>query len=69
MTLFGSSDAEFSQLVARHVEATVNGAGRIVVHATESLDASVPGAGEIVYEGNPADVTQSVTGVGSITAR
>lgn len=37
--------------------------------ATESLDASVPGSGAIVYGGDPNDVTKTVTGSGAITPR
>ena len=43
----------------------MSGTGRIAVHATESLDASVPGTGSIVYTGNPPQVRKSVNGVGS----
>ena len=69
VTLSGAGEADLSQLVARHVKATVSGAGQIVVHATGSLDASVPGTGEILYAGDPVDVTRSITGTGSITTR
>ncbi len=67
VTISGAGEADLSQLVARHVKATVSGAGQIAVHATASLDASVPGTGEIVYAGNPAHVTRTVTGTGAIT--
>ena len=68
VTLSGSGVADVSQLVASHVTASIEGAGLIVVHPVDSLDAAVPGAGEIVYVGTPAAVTKSVTGEGSITA-
>ena len=62
----GSGDARLAALVARDVRAVVRGAGRILVTATESLDAAVPGTGAITYSGNPAHVTTSVTGVGAV---
>jgi hypothetical protein len=62
----GSGYAELGQLVARDVSATVSGDGQIVVTATRSLDASVPGTGVIRYSGNPAQLTTSVTGTGTI---
>ena len=62
----GSGYAELGQLVARDVSATVGGNGQIVVTATRSLDASVPGTGVIRYTGNPAQLTMSVTGTGTI---
>lgn len=47
----------------------MSGSGTIFVTATKSLDGAVPGSGAIVYEGNPQDVTKSVTGSGAITTR
>ena len=36
--------------------------------ATHGLDASISGSGTILYAGNPAQVTKSVTGSGMISA-
>jgi hypothetical protein len=66
VTLSGSGDLELGGLQGRDVGATLSGSGRIVVTATETLDASIPGTGAIVYSGNPA-VTQSITGTGKIS--
>ena len=62
----GSGQAELGSVVASAVKAVVSGSGEIVVTATESLDASVPGSGSIEYGGNPSDVNKSVTGSGAI---
>jgi Putative auto-transporter adhesin, head GIN domain len=69
VSLGGSGDAQLGQLVARDVRAVLNGSGRIAVHATNTLQASVPGSGTIVYSGHPAHVTTSITGSGAITRR
>ena len=66
VTLSGSGDAQLAELVARDVHAVVSGSGRILVHPTGSLDASVPGSGAVMYVGNPASVTSSVTGSGAV---
>lgn len=66
VTLDGSGDAQLGRLVARNVHATVRGSGRIVVDALSALDASVQGTGVIVYSGDPAHVTTSVTGTGAV---
>lgn len=66
VTLSGSGDAQLNQLVAREVHAVVSGSGRILVTATKSLSAAVPGSGAIIYSGNPAQVTTSVTGSGAV---
>ena len=64
----GSGDAQLEQLAARDAHAVVSGSGRILVRATNSLDAAVPGSGAIIYSGNPAHVTTSITGNGAVTA-
>lgn len=66
VSLGGSGDAQLAQLVAERVHAVVSGSGRIVVTATEALDASVPGSGVIMYGGNPAQVSTNVTGSGEV---
>lgn len=67
ISINGSGDAQFSGLIARNVDAVVSGSGSIFVTATQSLDAKVPGSGAILYSGNPAHVTTSITGSGAVT--
>lgn len=69
VSLAGSGDAQLEQLVARDVHAVLAGSGRILVHATRKLDASVPGTGTILYSGNPANVKTNVSGQGEITRK
>ena len=64
--LSGSGDVRLQDLIARDVTASVSGSGRLQVHATHSLDASLSGTGAILYSGNPAKVTQNVSGNGAI---
>jgi len=67
VTVSGNGLAQLSQLTASQVHAVVTGSGLIQVTATTSLDAAVPGTGAIVYNGNPSQVTSSVTGAGTVT--
>ncbi|HEY6067532.1 MAG TPA: DUF2807 domain-containing protein, partial [Gaiellaceae bacterium] len=69
VSLAGSGDAQLEQLVARDVHAVLSGSGRILVHATGKLDASVPGTGTILYSGNPANVKTNISGQGEITRK
>lgn len=69
VSLGGSGDAQLEQLVAGDVHAVLSGSGRIVVHATSKLDASVLGTGTILYSGNPAKVTTNISGQGAITRK
>jgi hypothetical protein len=68
-SLAGSADVRLQDLVARDVKATVSGSGRLQVHATGSLDASVSGVGVIFYGGNPRELTKSVSGTGAIVGQ
>ena len=63
----GSGTALLSRLVARDATASIDGSGSIVLTATHSLDASISGSGTILYTGNPAQVSKSVTGSGAIS--
>ena len=61
----GSGNIDARDYKARVVEATIDGAGNIYVHADESLKASIGGAGSIEYKGKPK-VSQNVTGAGTV---
>jgi Putative auto-transporter adhesin, head GIN domain len=63
----GSGTALLSRLIARDATASIDGSGSIVLTATHGLDASISGSGAILYTGNPAQVTRSVTGSGTIS--
>lgn len=66
VSLPGDGQAQLSELTARDVHAVLSGSGLIQVTATNSLDAAVPGTGAIMYGGNAAQVTTSITGTGTV---
>lgn len=49
-------------------ELVINGAGACNVYATDTLDATINGVGEITYDGDPKTVNKS-SGIGSIKER
>ena len=61
----GSGNIDTTNYSAQTVEARIDGAGSIRVHADESLTATISGAGNIEYKGK-AKVTQSITGAGTV---
>ena len=67
--LSGAGDVALEELIAKHATVAVSGAALASVHATESVEASVSGAGRIRYSGKPPKVKKSVSGAGSISAR
>jgi hypothetical protein len=68
-TLNGSGNVELRRLVAHDAHAIVAGSGQIWVYATNSLTASVPGTGTVLYSGDPPHVTESVSGTGAVVAK
>jgi hypothetical protein len=63
----GKVDAE--KLHAMSAKVTVTGAGSVNVYATQELNATVSGVGQITYAGDPPVVNKTVSGVGSINKK
>lgn len=63
----GSGDIQAFDFKCERVDAVVIGSGDIHVFATEELRAKIPGAGDIVYKGNPQKEDFKTLGVGSIS--
>ena len=62
----GAGNVMAKDFSVQKCKAMVNGTGNITLTVTEDLDATVNGAGNIYYYGNPANVTTSIIGVGHI---
>ena len=67
MNLSGSGNIQCSTLKVKSAKVSVSGSGNVTVFASQSLDANISGSGTIRYEGNPTQITKSITGSGSIT--
>ena len=59
----GLEEGAVGQLEARHAVVTVNGAGDVSVHASDSADLTINGVGDIDLFGKPAQFTKSVNGL------
>jgi len=68
LTLSGAGKVDCVKLVADNVTVELSGAGDCFLDAEKALNAKLTGAGSIKYKGNPAVLTKSDTGAGSITA-
>ena len=66
VTSSGANTLDARELQAKTVEISVSGAGDANVWASERVDASVSGAGNVIYHGNPPDVEEDVSGAGSV---
>lgn len=66
VTSSGANTLHASELQAKVVKINVSGAGDSEVWASEQLDATVSGAGNVRYHGQPKDVQDDVSGAGSV---
>jgi len=64
----GVGEVEARDLVAQDADVTFRGIGDVSVHATNKLNASVQGLGNLTYYGKPRAVSKSVSGIGNVTA-
>jgi Putative auto-transporter adhesin, head GIN domain len=64
--LAGAGYADLSRLIAKDAKVTLDGVGSVVVHAEESLEATMNGVGAIFYAGTPSKVSRSLNGLGTI---
>jgi hypothetical protein len=67
--LRGAGDMNAESLQAKAVEISLMGAADAKVNATESLDVSIKGAGDVRYGGNPKTIKKSIAGAGSVRPR
>ena len=63
----GSGNFEASALITKTTAIHVSGSGNARVFASESLDASVSGSGDVRYSGHPKNVSKVAHGSGDIS--
>ena len=68
-TLSGACKLDAKSLQTQTAKVSLNGASYADVTVTETLNASISGAGGLTYSGNPKSVEKSVAGVGRIQPR
>lgn len=62
----GAGTVDARNLKTERARVSVSGAGQVGVHASQTLDVDISGAGHVRYDGNPPDVRQSISGAGSL---
>jgi len=66
LSISGSGDFRGMNLISEITSIKISGSGDASVYASEELDASVSGSGDIRYAGNPKKVHKKVSGSGEI---
>jgi hypothetical protein len=67
INLMGSGNVTCDELKAHTAEVNLLGSGNISLFADQSLNANLPGSGNIRYKGDPPQVTKNIMGSGHIT--
>ncbi len=62
----GASNFNARDLECGTVRVKISGASEAVVHAAETLDAEISGAGELIYYGDPKTVSKKISGAGEL---
>ena len=65
--LSGAGHAYCFDLLSENTKVDISGAGSAEIFASVKLDAEVSGVGNVSYKGNATNVTQHVTGAGSVS--
>lgn len=65
----GAAKIDASNLRAERATVMVMGAAQVDVYASQQLDATVSGVGQISYSGNPGVVNKNVTGLGTVNKK
>ncbi len=65
----GAGKIDTGKLTAERAKVSVTGAAQVDVYASQQLDVTVSGVGQVTYGGNPPVVNKSLTGLGSVTKK
>ncbi len=66
VTLGGSGMIVCKDLTAHSATVKLSGSGNVSVYASDNLDATISGSGNIQYSGNPATINKTISGSGNI---
>ena len=64
--LTGAGDLHAAELITRQTSVSLEGAGQATVHATQRLEATIDGTGDITVYGNPREIVENISGVGEV---
>jgi hypothetical protein len=67
--IIGSGAVHNFNLISSFCTISISGAGNVEANVTQQLNAVIAGTGNITYDGNPAVVHQTISGIGVIQPR
>jgi hypothetical protein len=66
MEISGAADIFAYELLTDNFDLTISGAGKAQINVKKELSVDISGAGSVRYKGNPAKVSENVSGSGSV---
>ena len=69
INLSGAGNIDAEELLAQRVEVRISGTGNADVHASESLDVSISGLGNVTYSGEPTTLNKRISGMGRLNKK
>ncbi len=63
----GASSIDCFDLMTENTRLDISGGGNAKVYASQTLDVSISGAGDVAYKGKPANIKKDISGAGSIS--
>jgi hypothetical protein len=66
ISISGAGNAKCFEIKSEKTKVEISGAGSAEVFASVSLDAHVSGVGEVIYKGGATQVSQQISGAGSV---
>lgn len=69
LDISGAGKVSANELISKRASVEISGAAKADIYASEDLRAEISGVGSLDYYGNPKNVKQSVSGVGSISQK
>ena len=65
-TVSGAGLVDAKELIAKHTDITLSGAGSAEVYAAQSLNVTISGVGNVSYYGDPESVSKNIAGLGRV---
>ena len=69
LTISGSGRADLADLIVADAKIDISGSGNATLQPRRNLDVEISGSGQVRYIGDPAHITTSISGSGSVRPR
>ena len=68
ISLDGSGEINADKLLAKKATVALSGSGKVMVFASEELEVTLSGSGQIQYSGDPPKISKNISGSGTMSS-